>query len=122
MNRAEFLTPANMVLILGTILMLSLGQVLFKSASTQLDLAQPSTWISLPLVAALVVYGLATAAWLVVLSRVPLSFAFPFYGLAFLLVPALAALFLREPLRWPVLLGGVVILCGIAITSWGSRS
>ncbi len=122
MNRAEFFTPANMVLILGTILMLSLGQVLFKSASSQLDLAQPSTWITLPLMAALVVYGLATAAWLVVLSRVPLSFAFPFYGLAFLIVPVLAALFLREPLRWPVLLGGVVILCGIAITSWGSRS
>ena len=122
MNRTDYFTPANMGLILGTILMLSLGQVLFKSASSQLDLSQPSTWISLPLVAALTVYGVATAAWLVVLSRVPLSFAFPFYGLAFLFVPALAALFLREPLRWPVLLGGVVILCGIAITSWGSRS
>ena len=122
MNRADYFTPANMGLILGTILMLSLGQVLFKSASSQLHLSQPATWMSLPLVAALGVYGLATAAWLVVLSRVPLSFAFPFYGLAFLFVPALAALFLREPLRWPVLVGGVVILCGIAITSWGSRS
>lgn len=122
MTRADYLTVGNMGLILGTILMLSLGQVLFKTASSQLDLSQPSTWISLPLAVALTVYGLATVAWLVVLSRVPLSFAFPFYGLAFLFVPALAAVFLREPLRWPVLLGGVVILCGIAITSWGSRS
>ena len=106
MSRAEYFTAANMALILGTILMLSFGQVLFKSASAQLDLSQPSTWISLPLVAALGVYALATVAWLVVLSRVPLSFAFPFYGLAFLLVPVLAAWVLREPLRWQVLLGG----------------
>ena len=122
MNRTEYFTLGNMGLILGTILMLSLGQVLFKSASSQLDLAQPATFGSLPLAAAMGVYGVATVAWLVVLSRVPLSFAFPFYGLAFLFVPALAALFLREPLRWPVLVGGVVILCGIAITSWGSRA
>lgn len=29
---------------------------------------------------------------------------------------------LREPLRWQVLVGGIVILCGIAITSWGART
>ena len=123
MSRPDFFTPMNVALILGTILMLSFGQVLFKSASSHLDLSQPpSTWISVPLVAALAVYGLATASWLVVLSRMPLSFAFPFYGLAFLFVPALATLVLKEPFRWTVVLGGVVILCGIAITSWGSRS
>lgn len=122
MNRTEFLTPGNLSLILGTILLLSLGQVLFKAASSQIVVDQPMSWMSLPLLSALMIYGIATLMWLVVLSRVPLSFAFPFYGLAFLLVPVLAALLLREPLRWPVLLGGAVILCGIAITSLGTRA
>lgn len=119
---SSYMTATNVLLILGTICMLSCGQVLFKSASTHLDMSQPSTWITVPLVAALALYGVATLTWLVVLSRVPLSLAFPFYGLAFLLVPLAAALFLREPLRWQSLAGGVVILCGIAITAWGARS
>ncbi len=122
MSKAEFITPANLLLILGTILLLSLGQVLFKAASSQIVVGQPMSWMSLPLLGALMIYGIATLMWLLVLSRVPLSFAFPFYGLAFLLVPMLAALLLQEPLRWPVLLGGAVILCGIAITSWGARA
>jgi drug/metabolite transporter (DMT)-like permease len=83
--------------------------------------SQPLTWLSLPLLVALAIYAVATVLWLLVLSRVPLSVAFPFYGLAFLMVPALAAWLLHEPLRWPVLLGGTVILCGIAITAWGAR-
>lgn len=122
MTKTEFITPANLTLIVGTILLLSLGQVLFKAASMQIVPGQPMSWVSLPLLGALAIYGIATLMWLLVLSRVPLSFAFPFYGLAFLLVPVLAALLLGEALRWPVLLGGAVILCGIAITSWGVRA
>lgn len=121
MSKLGYLTTANVVLIVGTIVMLSLGQVLFKSASSDIDLSQPSTWISVPLVAALAVYGLATVTWLIALSRVPLSFAFPFYGLSFLLVPVAASLFLGESLRWQTMLGGVVILCGIALTAWEPR-
>jgi drug/metabolite transporter (DMT)-like permease len=122
MLKSELLTPINLLLILSTIVLLSLGQVLFKSASSQLVVQQPMSWLSLPLLGALVIYALATLLWLLVLSRVPLSFAFPFYGLAFLLVPVLAAVVLGEVLRWQVLVGGAVILCGIAITAWGVRT
>ena len=122
MLKSELLTPINLLLILSTIVLLSLGQVLFKSASSQLVVQQPMSWLSLPLLGALVIYALATVLWLLVLSRVPLSFAFPFYGLAFLLVPVLAAVVLGEVLRWQVLVGGAVILCGIAITAWGART
>lgn len=121
-SKPDYMTMVNVLLILGTICMLSVGQVLFKSASSHLDLSHPASWISVPLVAALSLYGLATVTWLVVLSRVPLSFAFPFYGLSFLLVPMIAAMFLSEPLRWQTLAGGAVILCGIGITAWGARS
>ena len=122
MGRAEYLTAANLALIVSTIAMLSIGQVLFKNASSHLVISQPNTWLSVPLVAALAIYGLATVTWLVVLSRVPLSFAFPFYGLSFLLVPVAAAAFLGEPLRWQTLVGGLVILVGIAVTGWKPHS
>ena len=95
MFKSEFLTPVNVLMILGTIVLLSLGQVLFKSASTQLVVQQPMSWLSLPLLGALVIYAIATLLWLLVLTRVPLSFAFPFYGLAFLLVPVLATVVAR---------------------------
>jgi undecaprenyl phosphate-alpha-L-ara4N flippase subunit ArnE len=109
-------------LLLGTILLLSLGQVLFKHASSVLDLSKPATLISLPLLAALTVYAVATVAWLFVLSLMPLSTAFPFYGLGFVFVPCLSWWFLHEPIRPSVIIGGVVIMVGVFITSLGTRT
>lgn len=102
-------------LLLGTICLLAAGQVLFKSAAAGFQLLQPRTYLSFPLLAALVLYGAATIMWLLVLTRLPLSIAFPFYGLTFLVVPIVAFLFLGEPLRIQSLLGGLVILLGIGI-------
>lgn len=108
------------LLLIGTILVLSGGQVLFKLAANGLNLGQPKTFLSLPLVLALAVYGVATLMWLLVLARLPLSIAFPFYGLTFLLVPVWAAIFLGETLRVHTLLGGFVILVGVFICARGT--
>jgi drug/metabolite transporter (DMT)-like permease len=109
-------------LVVGTIVLLSFGQVLFKYAASGLELSRPSTFLSLPLLAALFGYGVATLAWLCVLSLVPLSTAFPFYGLGFILVPFLSWWLLHEPFRPAVLVGGVVIMVGVFITSLGART
>jgi drug/metabolite transporter (DMT)-like permease len=116
------MSVGTLSLIIGTIVLLSAGQVLFKFAATGLQLTKPATLLSLPLLAALVLYGFATLAWLFVLSLVPLSTAYPFYGLGFLIVPILSWLILNEPFRPSVLLGGIVIAAGIVITSLGSRA
>ncbi|HTJ96400.1 MAG TPA: EamA family transporter [Rhodocyclaceae bacterium] len=107
----------NVAMIVGTVAALSVGQVLFKLASDTLDFGNPSTYFSLPLISALTVYGIATMAWLVILSKVPLSSAFPFYGLSFFFVPVLSALFLGERLRLSTIVGAVVIAVGIIICS-----
>ena len=109
----------TMTLLLATIAVLAGGQVLFKLSANGLQLGDPRTFLSVPLVAALGIYGVATLMWLVVLTRLPLSVAFPFYGLTFLLVPILAWLFLGEPLRIQTLVGGVVIIIGVAICAKG---
>ena len=110
----------TMTLLLATIAVLAGGQVLFKLSANGLQLGDPRTFLSVPLVAALGIYGVATLMWLVVLTRLPLSVAFPFYGLTFLLVPILAWLFLGEPLRIQTLVGGVVIIIGVAICAKGA--
>jgi drug/metabolite transporter (DMT)-like permease len=110
---------AMVVLTLGTIALLALGQVLFKLAAGSIQLSDPRSLVSLPLFIALTIYGLATVMWLVVLSKVPLSTAFPFYSLTFLLVPLLAWLVLKEPIRPQVMIGGVVIMVGIVISTVG---
>lgn len=105
----------TLALLLGTILLLAGGQILFKFAAAGLQIDNPRTLLSWQLLAALTIYGIATLMWLVVLTRLPLSVAFPFYGLTFLLVPMLAALFLGEVFRVQTLIGGLVIMVGVVI-------
>ncbi|MDY0980244.1 EamA family transporter [Stenotrophomonas sp. CFBP8994] len=115
------LTPTVIAMIVVTLAMLACGQVLFKQASGHLSLARPASFLSGTLIIALFVYGAATMLWLAVLARVPLSMAFPFYGLTFLLVPAFAWWLLHEPIRPQTWIGGGVILLGVVISSWGHR-
>lgn len=107
-------------LLLGaTLLLLSLGQILFKWASVGLSLKDPRSLLSPGLIAGLVIYGIATVMWIMVLKRMPLSLAFPFYGLTFLLVPVLAHYLLGERIGYQTLLGGAIIMVGVFVTSWG---
>jgi len=109
-------------MILAVVGMLAAGQVLFKYSASSLDFTRPATFLSLPLIAALVMYGVATFCWLLVLSRVPLNVAFPFYGLVFLLVPLLSWGILKESLSVSTLMGNLVIAVGVVITAIGSRA
>jgi len=115
------LTPTVIAMILVTLAMLACGQVLFKQASAQLSFVRPASFLSGTLIIALFIYGAATLLWLAVLARVPLSLAFPFYGLSFLLVPTFAWWLLHEPIRPQTWIGGAVILLGVVISSWGPR-
>lgn len=110
------MSATSFALLLATIALLAVGQVLFKQAAAGLDLRDPLTLVTGWTLAALCIYAVATLAWMVVLSRVPLTVAFPFYGLTFIAVPLLAAIFLGEPLTARRVLGGAIILVGIAIS------
>ena len=104
-----------------TILLLVAGNIAFKYASGTIRLSQPTTLLSPTFIGAIAIYGIATLMWMYVLSQMPLTRAFPFYGLTFVLVPLAARVFLGEPLRVQTLVGGAVILLGvfIASTAWG---
>jgi drug/metabolite transporter (DMT)-like permease len=122
MRGSSGLGMGTMALVLVTIVLLSLGQVLFKYAAAGLELSKPWTLLSVPLLGALTIYGAATLAWLFVLSLVPLSTAYPFYGLGFVFVPFLSWWLLHEPIRPPVIVGSIIIMVGVFITSLGART
>ena len=98
---------------------ISIGQLLFKKASAAL----PATLSLIGLLqngwlmAALVLYGITTLVWIWVLRHAPLHLAYPFMGLAFLIVPCLGWLFLGEPIHIQTIVGGALILIGIAIAA-----
>ena len=98
---------------------ISIGQLLFKQAATALP-ANPCLmdWATNGwLIASLALYGLTTLGWVWILRHAPLHLAYPFMGLAFLIVPTLAWLFLGEPLHWRTLAGGLLILAGVALAA-----
>ena len=107
---------------LASTLGISIGQILFRLSAQRIDggrwvastLGNPWLW------AALIVYGAATLLWVQVLRTAPLSRVYPFIALAFVVVPLLDALLLGEPLRPQALIGGVVIVIGIAIAVQGA--
>lgn len=101
------------------VLCIAVGQLLFKKAAQAL----PETLSLLALlqngwlIGSLVLYGITTLGWIWVLRHAPLHLAYPFMGLAFLIVPTLAWAFLGEPLGWRTLAGGVLIMAGVALAS-----
>lgn len=105
------------------VLGISLGQLLFRKAA--LALPAQAGWMDWVfngwLLTALALYGVTTLLWVWILRSAPLHLAYPFMGLAFLIVPVLAYVLLGEPMRWQTLIGGALILCGVALAAQADR-
>ena len=77
--------------------------------------AEPRLW------GGLLLFGASALFWMVVLSRVPLSVAYPFVGISYVAIVAIARLVLGErvpPVRWA---GVAVVALGIAIVGLSFR-
>ena len=114
------MTIRQILLTVLTVLLLSIGQVLFKYASGKIDIQGKGFLVGLLLnptfIIAITVYAVATISWLLVLKITPLRVAYPFAALAFIIVPILACFFLGETLRWTNFAGAAVIMLGVYIS------
>lgn len=117
------MSPRVALLTLACVFGISLGQLLFKKAAHQLPPNAAATdWLLNGwLFAALVLYAATTLLWVWILRHTPLYLAYPFMGLAFLIVPVLAWTWLGEPLTWQTLVGGALILAGVTLASSGTH-
>ena len=123
---------ASLLLVLVSVGFAIVGQLTLKSAMTRVgpigaaDLATPGATIlgalrEPRLWLGLAAFGISALFWLIVLSRVPLSVAYPFAGLSYVGVVAFSRLVLHEHvplLRW---VGVVVVAIGIAIVGLSFR-
>lgn len=102
--------------------MLALGQILFKrtaDASEHVNdmgsvfqlFAAPSFWL------AVVLYGGATLLWIRMLQSVPLSRAYPFAALGFVIVPVASFFFFDESISWRYAIGAALIVAGVIVTA-----
>lgn len=121
----------SVALILVSVAFATVGQFTLKSAmnhvtrhqtghhsavDTLLQAArEPRLWAGLAL------FGVSAVFWLVVLSKVPLSFAYPFVGLSYVVIVFVARVVLHEhvpALRW---VGVAVVAAGIALVGISFR-
>ncbi|MCL1864164.1 MAG: EamA family transporter [Defluviitaleaceae bacterium] len=114
--------PFDVVLCLVSVVMLVSGQLVMRHTAKNFDFthfADLVKIISHPLVyVTLLLYGVAFVLWILILSRVPLSWAYPIQALAFPLVVLLSSLLLHETVpinRW---IGVGIIVIGTIIASF----
>lgn len=100
------------------IVALSIGQIVFKIVGTRLvgiaDLFRDSGAAAL-LGTAVGLYAASTLAWIVALRTLPLTQAYMFMSVGFILVPLTAHFLLGEPLTVRLIVGGLIIILGILI-------
>ncbi len=126
-------TLISIALLLVSVVFATAGQLTLKSAMEAIGrigtaqvseagqtvtraVKEPRLWIGLTL------FGISAVFWLVVLSRVDLSLAYPFVGVSYIVVVALARFMFHEhvpTLRW---VGVTIIAIGIALIGISSKT
>jgi drug/metabolite transporter (DMT)-like permease len=69
----------------------------------------------------LVLYGLTTILWLYILSRAPISVAYPMQSVAYLISVFGAYFIFGESLSWMKVMGCLVILIGVAMVGFSTK-
>jgi len=101
---------------------LSAGQLLFKiSASHLVPGKMPYALAFDPVFyLALVIYGGATVLWIWILTRMPLSIAYPWVASTMIIVPVLSTFFFGEVLNLRFWLGAVLVVAGVLTINLGA--
>jgi drug/metabolite transporter (DMT)-like permease len=116
------LSIAQVLQLVTVVTLLAVGQLLFKAGALQgqpvRDLATLIRLFSAPLVlAALALYAVTTLLWVYILQSVPLSRAYPFTALGFVLVPLASARLFDEVVGGRYLAGLALLLAGLYLTA-----
>lgn len=103
-----------MVYILASVVLNALAQLAMKLAAGR-EISLKYIFGNIPLVYAAILYLLSIFFWLKGLSGTPLSRAYPFQSLGYILVFGFSYFLLGEKLSWTQILGLSVICVGILI-------
>jgi multidrug transporter EmrE-like cation transporter len=70
----------------------------------------------------IILYAISALFWLIVLSRVPLSVAYPIVAVGYVVVVLYSYFVFDEPVKWIAWVGLALIVAGVAITAQGLKS
>ncbi|SEJ62958.1 EamA-like transporter family protein [Bhargavaea ginsengi] len=109
------------LVLIANILLLVTGQVLWKMAVSNIDAWSLQAALRLVLsplfIGGAALYVVATGLWLYVLSKLPLSVAYPSQSMSYILAAVLALVLFREtvqPMQW---VGMLVIMFGVYLVA-----
>jgi drug/metabolite transporter (DMT)-like permease len=117
------MTMTSLVLLLFAVASAATAQVMLKhgmqvattraarDAGSLALRAATSPWVLL----GLVVFGVSAVAWLAALSRVPLSVAYPFNALGYLVILLASVFILRERANALTWVGSLMVVSGLLI-------
>lgn len=117
------------VYILCTILLTVYGQLVIKLQVNKAGAFPDSGWGKLAfllclllnpwVISAFLAALLASVAWMAAMTKLPLSYAYPFMSLAFVLVMVFSCVLFNEPITLSKTIGLTLIIAGLAIGSQG---
>ena len=114
------MTLFNALLILLNTLILVSGQFLWKIGMTNRSVSFDSigaifrVMISPYILSGLFLYGMATVLWLFILTKVPLSVAYPIQSIAYILAVFGAYFFFQEEITLWKVIGVILIMAGVS--------
>ncbi len=124
--------PATIAILLLSVVLATTGQLLLKAGMTevgqlQLDVSGVlgllrsvvTTW---QLLTGLAAFGTSALFWLVTLSRVPLSTAYPIVSLSYVLILGFSTLLLGERPPLTVWAGALLIMAGVSMIGIGQSA
>jgi len=126
-------TVINVTLLVISIGLAVAGQLAMKSGMnkvgeiTKEDFKHPGDLIlrvlkSFWAVMGVLLYAVSAVFWLVVLSRINLSVAYPMVAAGYVVVVFYSWLVFKEPVKWFSWIGLVLIVAGVIITAQGLKS
>lgn len=112
-------------LILASVTLSALAQLVLKAGTGTVAAGRPATLgeeiaalVQTPMVyLGLALYGVGAAVWLFVLARAPLSLAYPFVGLGFILTMFAGLLAFQEELTPARIAGTLMIAAGCVLVA-----
>lgn len=111
------LTSMAYILAFCTVLLICVGQILFKKSAILLSsLKTPFHLIFEPMfLGALFLYAFTTVLWIFALQHLSLSRGYMIMSLSYIIIPVFSFYFLNEPFSMRVILGAVLIVSGVLI-------
>lgn len=102
---------------------IAIGQILFKVSANSMN--KTGTFFAIETLAVffatMVLYGITSIGWVLILRKADLGKVYPFMALAFIIVPLASRIFFGERFAPSYFIGTALIMAGIVVTVASSR-